>query len=127
MKSWHRAVAIVLLSLTVLVAVLIGIAWATLPLDGVTVAVHGHTFALAELHGLRAVVAFCIAVAVVVIVIVVAVTLTIVSLGFGVIGMVFGLLTAAASLALVLSPFALIGWLVWRHFQERPPSVATRS
>jgi len=37
MKSWHRAVAIVLLFLTVLVAALIGIAWATLPLDGVTV------------------------------------------------------------------------------------------
>ena len=44
MKSWHRAVAIVLLSLTVLVAALVGIAWAALPLDGVTVSVHGQTF-----------------------------------------------------------------------------------
>jgi len=126
MKSWHRAVAIVLLSLTVLVAALVGIAWAALPLDGVTVSVHGQTFALAELHGLRAAVAFCIAVAVGVILIIVALTLAIVSLGFGVIGMVFGLLTAAASLAFVLSPFALIGWLVWRQFRERPPAVATR-
>ena len=126
MKSWHRAVAIVLLSLTVLVAALVGIAWAALPLDGVTVSVHGQTFALAELHGLRAAVAFCIAVAVVVILIIVALTLAIVSLGFGVIGMVFGLLTAAASLAFVLSPFALIGWLVWRQFRERPTAVATR-
>ena len=126
MKSWHRAVAIVLLSLTVLVAALVGIAWAALPLDGVTVSVHGQTFALAELHGLRAAVAFCIAVAVVVILIIVALTLAIVSLGFGVIGMVFGLLTAAASLAFVLSPFALIGWLVWRQFRERPSAVATR-
>jgi len=126
MKSWHRAVAIVLLSLTVLVAALVGIAWAALPLDGVTVSVHGQTFALAELHGLRAAVAFCIAVAVGVILIIVAFTLAIVSLGFGVIGMVFGLLTAAASLAFVLSPFALIGWLVWRQFRERPPAVATR-
>ena len=126
MKSWHRAVAIVLLSLTLLVGVLIGIAWATLPLDGLTITAHGQTFALAELHGLRAVVAFCIAVALVMIVIVVAVTLAIVSLGFGVIGMVFGLLTAVASLALVLSPFALIGWLVWRQFRERPSAVATR-
>jgi len=125
MKSWHRAVAIVLLFLTVLVAALIGIAWATLPLDGVTVTVHGQTFALAELQGLRAVVAFCIAVALTMIVIVVAVTLAIVSLGFGVIGMVFGLLTAVASLALVLSPFALIGWLVWRQFREPPPAVAS--
>jgi hypothetical protein len=125
MKSWHRAVAVVLLSLTVLVAVLIGIAWAVLPLDGVTVTVHGHTFALADLHGLRAVVAFCIAVGVVVIAIVAASTLAIVSMGFGVIGMVFGLLTAAASLALVLSPFALIGWLVWRQFRAPPPAVAS--
>ena len=126
MKSWHRAVAIGLLSLTFLVAVLIAIAWATLPLEGVTVTVHGQSFALAELHGLRAFVAFCIAVAVVVIAVVAALTLAVVSLGFGVIGMVFGLLTAVASLALVVSPFALIGWLLWRQFRERPPAVVTR-
>jgi hypothetical protein len=126
MKSWHRAVAIGLISLTLLVALLIAIAWATLPLDGVTVTVHGESFALDELHGLRALAAFCIAVVVVVVAVVAALTLAVVSLGFGVIGMVFGLLTAVASLALVMSPFALIGWLVWRHFRERPPAVVTR-
>jgi len=26
----------------------------------------------------------------------------------------------------VLSPFALIGWLVWRQFRERPSAVAAR-
>jgi hypothetical protein len=127
MKSWHRAVAIVLLWLTFLVAVLLAMAWATLPLDGVTVTVHGQSFALAELQGVRAAVAFCIAVAVVVIAIVAALTMALVGLGFGVIGMVFGLLTAAASLALVLSPFALIGWLLWRALRERPAPVASTS
>ena len=126
MKSWHRAVAILLLSLTLVVAVVVGIGWAVLPLDGITVTVDGHTFALADLQGWRAAVAFCIAVALVVIAIVVALTLAIASLGLGVIGMIFGLLTAAASLAFVLSPFALVGWLVWRHLRERPPAVATR-
>ena len=126
MKSWHRAVAVLLLSLTVVVAVAVAIAWAVLPLDGITVTVDGRTFALADLQGWRAAVAFSIAAALVVIAIVVASTLAIVSLGFGVIGMVFGLLTAAASLTLVLSPFALVGWLVWRHVRERPAAVAAR-
>ena len=51
-------------------------------------------------------------------------SMVVVGIGFGALGLAFGLLTAAASLALVLSPFALIGWLLWRLFRERPAPIA---
>jgi hypothetical protein len=119
-KSWGRAVAIALLVLTLLVAMLLATAWWVLPLDGVTMTVRGETYSLADLHGPRAVVAFCIAVAAVVIALIAAPVMVVVSIGFGALGLAFGLLTAAASLALVVAPFALIGWLLWRLFRERP-------
>ena len=53
--------------------------------------------------------------------------MVVVGIGFGALGIAFGLLTAAASVALVLSPFALIGWLLWRLFRERPAPVAAPS
>ena len=124
-KSWSRALAIALLVLTLFVAVLIAAAWFALPLDGVTVTVHGRSFSLDDLQGPQIVVAFCIAVAAVVVAIVAALVMVVVGLGFGALGIAFGLLTAAASLALVLSPFALIGWLLWRLFHERPAPAAS--
>ena len=125
MKSWSRALAIALLVLTLVVAVLITMAWFSLPLDGITVTVEGQTFSLADLQGPQIVVAFCIAVAAVVVAIVAALVMVVVGLGFGALGVAFGLLTAAASLALVLAPLALIGWLLWRLFHDRPAPVAT--
>jgi hypothetical protein len=126
-KSWSRALAIGLLVLTLFVAVLIATAWFALPLDGVTVTAHGQSFSLADLQGPQIVVAFCIAVAAVVVAIVAALTMVVVGLAFGALGLAFGLLTAAASLAFVLSPFALIGWLLWRLFRERPAAVVSRA
>jgi len=124
-KTWSRALAIALLVLTLFVAVLIATAWFALPLDGITVTVHGQAFSLADLEGPQIVVAFCLAVAAVVVAIVAALVMVVVGLGFGALGIAFGLLTAAASLALVLSPFALIGWLLWRLFHDRPAPVAS--
>ena len=72
MKSWSRALAIALLVLTLVVAVLITMAWFSLPLDGITVTVDGQTFSLADLHGPQVAVGLCIAVAAVVIAIVAA-------------------------------------------------------
>ena len=124
-KTWSRALAIALLVLTLFVAGLIATAWFALPLDGITVTVEGQSFSLADLQGPQLAVGLCIAVAVVVIAIVAALVMVVVGLGFGALGIAFGLLTAAASLALVLSPFALIGWLLWRLFHDRPAPVAT--
>ena len=126
MRTWHRGVAILLVSLTVIVALLVAIAWAVLPLEGITVTADGRTFPLAELTtGLRGVVFFVVAVAAGVIAIVAALSMVVVGLGFGAIGLVFGLLTAATSLALVVAPFALVGWLVWRLARPRAAVVAT--
>ena len=124
-KSWSRALAIALLALTLVVAVLITMAWFSLPLDEITITVPGQSFSLAELQGPQVAVGLCIAVAAVVFAIVAALVLVVVGLAVGALGIAFGLLTAAASLALVLSPFALIGWLLWRLFRDRPEPVAT--
>jgi hypothetical protein len=124
MKSWIRALAIALLVLTLVVAALITMAWFSLPLDGITITVHGQTFSLADLQGPQVAGALAIAVAAVVIAIVAALVMVIVGLVFGALGLAFGLLTAAASLAVVLSPFVLIGWLLWRASRERAAPVA---
>jgi len=125
MKPWSRALAIALLVLTLVVATLITMAWFSLPLDGITITVHGQTFSLAELRGPQVAVALSIAVAAVVVAIVVALVMVVVGFVFGALGLAFGLLTAAASLAVVLAPFALIGWLLWRLFRERPVPVVS--
>jgi hypothetical protein len=123
-KSWSRALTIALLILTLLVAVLLTMAWFSLPLEGITVTVDGQTFSLADLQGPQVAVGLCIAVAAVVIAIVVALVMVVAGLAVGALGIAFGLLTAAASLAVVLSPFALIAWLLWRQFHDRPAPVA---
>ena len=124
MKAWSRGLAIALLVLTLVVATLITMAWFSLPLDGITVTVEGQTFSLADLRGPQVAVALSVAVAAVVVAIVVALVAVVVGLVFGALGLAFGLLTAAASLAVVLSPFALIGWLLWRAFRDRPAPIA---
>ena len=60
----------------------------------------------------------------VVIAIVAALVMVVVGVVVGALGIAFGLLTATASLAVVLSPFALIAWLLWRQFHQRPAPVA---
>ena len=119
-KTWSRALAIALLALTLVVAVLLTMAWFSLPLDEITVSVHGQTFSLADLQGPQVAIGLCIAVAAVVLAIVVALILVVVGLALGALGLAFGLLTAAASLAVMLAPLALIGWLLWRVFRGRP-------
>ena len=127
MNAWHRGVWTVLALLTVAVSVAMAIAWFALPLDGITVTAGGETYALVDLlHGPRGVVFFFVAVAAVVIAIVAALSMAVVGIGFGALGLVFGLLTALVSLVAVAAPFALIGWLLWRYFRQRPDAVASR-
>ena len=66
MKSWGRALTIALLILTLVVAVLITMAWFSLPLEGITVTVDGQTFSLADLRGPQVAIGLCITVAAVV-------------------------------------------------------------
>ncbi len=125
-KLFGRALAILMLLLTLVVAVVLAVAWFTLPLDGIAVTVDGATYSLGELlQGPRAVLVFFVAVVAVVMAVIAALTMVVVGLAVGALGLAFGLVTAAASLALVAAPFALVGWLLWRLFRQRPVAIAT--
>ena len=126
-RSMTRVLAVGLLVLTLVVAAVLAMAWAMLPLDGITIAVDGETFSLADLHGPAAAVSFLVAVAGVVIALVAALAMVVIGLVVGALGLAFGLLTAAASLALVVAPFALIAWLLWRLLRDRPAASAVAS
>jgi hypothetical protein len=118
--SWIRALATLLLVVTVVVALLMAMAWTMLPLDNVGLTLHGETFSLADLHGTSAVLFFIAAVAGVLIAIVAAMVAVVVGLAFGAFGLAIGLLATVASLMLVAAPFALIVWLVWRRTRPAP-------
>ena len=108
-KTLSRALAIGLLMLTVVVTILMAAAWTTLPLAGT------HAFLF-----------FVGAVAAVAIALVAAFALTVFGLCLGALGIAVGLVATIASLALVVAPFALIGWLLWRLLRGRPaPAIAT--
>jgi hypothetical protein len=117
--SWTRAAAIALLVLTTLVAVLIAAAWSALPLDRYALHLDGETISLAELNGTRALLVFVGCVAAVVLAIVAAL-MVIVGLGVGAVGVAIGLLVTAASVAMVVAPFVLVAWGVWRLVRGRP-------
>jgi hypothetical protein len=119
-KAWARALAILLLVLTVVVTVLMAMAWTMLPLDGVAVTLHGRTFSLDDLQGARKALFFLMAVVVVVITLLAGLAAIVVGLGFGALGMAIGLIATVGSVALVMAPFALVGWLLWRLFRSRP-------
>ena len=123
-KSWLRGFAIAVLGLTVIVALLLAIAWNVLPLDRVAVNLRGETFSLADLEGGRAFLFFVFAVAVIVLAVIAAVLGVFVALVLALLGMAFGLLATVASLAAVLAPFALIAWLLWRLFRNPAPANA---
>ena len=116
--SWARAVVVLLVVVAAFVAVLVGVAWAVLPLDRISVAVDGTTYSLADLHGWELVVAFVAAVAAIVLALAVALAAVVLAMAVGAIGLAVGLLATAASLALVASPLLLVGWLVRRALRR---------
>jgi hypothetical protein len=122
MKTWIRALAIGLLILTAIVTLLMAAAWTVLPLDGVSIRTHRETYSLGDLEGTKAALFFLLAVAAVVIAVIAALAMAVIGICLGALGLVVGLLAAAGSLALVIAPFALIVWGVWRLFRTRPES-----
>jgi hypothetical protein len=119
-KTSLRVLGIGLLVLTAIVAALMAAAWATLPLDQISISLHGETFSLADLSGSSAVLFFVLGVAAVVIAVIIGLSAAVVGLTLGALGVAFGLLVTVAVLALVASPFALVIWLVWRAVRPRP-------
>ncbi len=118
--SWKRALTILLLTVTVIVAGLMVAAWSMLPLDRTAVTIEGETFSLADLTGTDAIVFFVIAVAAVVFAVMVAIAAGAFGLGVGALGLALGLAITLAALAFVASPFIVFAWLAWRALRHRP-------
>jgi hypothetical protein len=119
MKSWTRALAVLLVVVAAFVAVLVAVAWAVLPLDRIALAIDGATYSLADLHGWDVVLAFLAAVAAVVLALVVALGAIVLAMAVGAIGVGVGLLAAVASVVVVVAPFVVVGWLLWRLLRRR--------
>jgi hypothetical protein len=122
MKSWTRALAVLLVVVATFVAVLVAVAWAVFPLDRVALAIDGATYSLADLHGWDVVLAFLAAVAAVVLALVVALGAIVLAMAVGAIGLGVGLLAAVASVAVVVAPFVVVGWLLWRLLRRQRSS-----
>jgi hypothetical protein len=117
--SWKRALTMLLLVVTLVVAGLMVAAWSMLPLDRTAIVIDGDRFSLADLTGTHAIVFFVIAVAAVVFAVMVAIAACAFGLGLGALGLAFGGLVTLGTLALVAAPFALVVWLLWRLLRSR--------
>ena len=125
--SCKRALAALLLIVTLAVVGLMVAAWTMLPLDRTAITVDGDRFSLADLTGTHAVVFLVVAVAAVVFAVLVALAAGAFGLGLGVLGLAFGGFVALGTLALVAAPFVLFAWLVWRIVRSRPAPQPIRS
>nr|HET7858138.1 hypothetical protein [Caldimonas sp.] len=114
--------------MTLVVALILGATiaalWLALPLDGTTISIDGETFSLANLSGGELALAFVAAVLASLLALAIGALAAVLGLAAGAIGIGLGILAAVAALALVASPFLLIGWLVWRAVRG-PRAVAT--
>ena len=114
--------------MTLVVALILGATiaalWLALPLDGTTISIDGETFSLANLSGGELALAFVAAVLAALLALAIGALAAVLGLAAGAIGIGLGILAAVAALALVASPFLLIGWLVWRAVRG-PRAVAT--
>jgi hypothetical protein len=122
MKSWARAIAVLLVVVAAFVAVLIAAAWAVFPLDRIAIAIDGATYSLADLHGWEVVFAFVAAVAAVVLALAVALVAVVLAMAVGAIGIAIGLLATVASVAVGVAPFVFVGWLIWRLVRRQRPT-----
>ena len=96
MKRVWSVLGWMMLVLVVVIGAAIAVLWLALPLDGTTISIDGESFSLANLSGGELALAF-----------------------------VAAILASLAALAIVASPFILVGWLVWRAVRRRPPAIAT--
>ncbi len=126
-RSLRRAIGILLLVLTLVVALLMVTAWTMLPLDRTSISIDGDTFSLADITGTHTLVFFVIAVAAVVFALVVALACGALGLGLGAIGLAFGIVVTLGTLALVAAPFAFAVWLVWRLVRPASAPLPARS
>jgi len=118
MNRWWSRAAMALLLLAIVFAALLAAAWFALPLDGTTITVDGETFSLADLSGWEVAALFAFGVAAALVALIVAAAAVAFGLVVALLGIGVGILATVASLALVASPFLLVGWLVWRAVRK---------
>jgi len=116
------------LVLVIVVAAIVAALWLALPLVSTTISIDGESFSLANLSGGELALAFVAAVLASLAALAVGALATALGLAAGALGIGIGLLATVAVLALLASPFLLVGWLVWRAAHRRPrtlPPTAT--
>ena len=108
------------LVLVIVVAAIVAALWLALPLVSTTISIDGESFSLANLSGGELALAFVAAVLASLAALAVGALATALGLAAGALGIGIGLLATVAVLALLASPFLVVGWLVWRA-ARRPP------
>ena len=111
--------------LVVVVSALVAALWLALPLVSTTISIDGETFSLANLSGGELALAFVAAVLASLAALAIGALATALGLAAGALGIGLGVLATVAVLAIVSSPFLLLGWLVWRALRRRPRALAT--
>jgi hypothetical protein len=102
------------LVLVIVVAAIVAALWLALPLVSTTISIDGESFSLANLSGGELALAFVAAVLASLAALAVGALATALGLAAGALGIGIGLLVTVAVLALLASPFLVVGWLVWR-------------
>ena len=102
------------LVLVIVVAAIVAALWLALPLVSTTISIDGESFSLAKLSGGELALAFVAAVLASLAALAVGALATALGLAAGALGIGIGLLVTVAVLALLASPFLVVGWLVWR-------------
>ena len=102
------------LVLVIVVAAIVAALWLALPLVSTTISIDGESFSLANLSGGELAIAFVAAVLASLAALAVGALATALGLAAGALGIGIGLLATVAVLALLASPFLVVGWLVWR-------------
>ena len=102
------------LVLVIVVAAIVAALWLALPLVSTTISIDGQSFSLANLSGGELALAFVAAVLASLAALAVGALATALGLAAGALGIGIGLLATVAVLALLASPFLVVGWLVWR-------------
>jgi hypothetical protein len=114
-----------MLVLVLVIGAAIAVLWLALPLDGTTITIDGESFSLSNLTGGELALAFVAAILASLAALAIGVLAAALGIVAGAIGIGLGVLVAVAALAIVATPFLLVGWLVWRATRRRPDAIAT--
>lgn len=113
-SGWGLGVAIGLLLALAAIVCLLAAAWATLPLDGVTLSIDDETMPLSTIGPWTAAFAILGIGVVILIGVIVGVVALLGGLLVALLGMVLGLIVGVFAIALAASPLLLLVWVSWR-------------